>query len=89
MGSKTTTDTFRSGTLSHTNNQPTFTLVRGDNWEGLYKNGILIEQYHRLDTVEVLDAMGICNFEVVYPDMNWLDKRGRLPSSLSKVKRED
>jgi hypothetical protein len=66
-------------------NRPQVTIVSGDDWEGLYINGELIEESHHIGVDDVLGYLGIpC--DVIYPDQDWLVERGCLPVELSEVK---
>lgn len=61
-----------------------FTLVRGDDWCGLYVDGILKFEGHSIRPEAIVEEyMG---GTVVDADEEWLEKRGRLPAKLSHVK---
>ncbi len=71
----------------HTPKVTVVTIVDGDDWEGLYIDGKLIEEHHCVRTESVLQHLGIpC--EMIYPDQNWLENRGNLPVRLEDVKRD-
>ena len=59
-------------------------LVRGDDWEGLYLDGKLVEEGHHLRLTDVLKHFGI-ECEEVWPDDSWLEERGRLPENFDEV----
>lgn len=63
------------------------TLVQGDDWQGLYADGSLLDEGHEITIKQLCDAMGI-ECEVVTPDQEWLEDRGSLPDDLSEVKSE-
>ncbi|WP_407529246.1 hypothetical protein [Methylobacterium oryzisoli] len=62
-------------------------MVRGNDWEGLYLNGRLVAQGHRVDVENVLRACGVAVHPTVEPDQDWLENEGMLPDTLSEVKR--
>jgi len=64
--------------------KPQVAFVDGDDWEGLYINGKLVEEHHHVRTEDVLRHLGI-KCEVIYPDQDWLEERGSLPANLSEV----
>lgn len=53
-------------------------------WEGLYRNGILLTQGHSLRIWEVLKLLGFCVEERVADD-EWIENNGSLPESLDWV----
>jgi hypothetical protein len=59
-------------------------LVEGEDWEGFYVNGKLVEQEHTIDMLRVLLRLfpHICRTKV---DQAWLDQSCALPGSLSGV----
>ena len=59
------------------------TLAKGEDWEGLYLNGKLIEQNHKISCVDMLKLLGQ---SVVYVDLDWLEEKGTLPENLSDVR---
>ncbi len=62
------------------------TFVSDDNdWEGLYINGKLVMENHRLDWDDILDAIGV-EYETIVADDEWLAEHGTLPDKLSDVK---
>ncbi len=67
---------------------PRIVLVRADDWKGLYLDGKLVEEGHRVDTIDVLHALGI-EARQVWANDEWLNDRGCLPPSLRDVKHED
>jgi hypothetical protein len=62
------------------------TIVDGDDWEGLYVDGRLVTEGHRVSVTEALNAVGV-SCEVVYADDHWLEEVGRLPDQLRKVRK--
>jgi hypothetical protein len=64
------------------------TLVRADDWRGLYIDGKLVEEGHRVDTIDVLTRLGI-DAEQFWANDEWLCDRGRLPEDLKDVIPED
>ena len=63
------------------------TLVRGQDWEGLYADGTLLDEGHEITVKQLCDAMGI-ECEVVTPNQEWLEDLGSLPDDLFEVKVE-
>jgi hypothetical protein len=56
-----------------------------DDWEGIYFHGILMDQGHRLDLVDVLTLLGY-DVDKVEADNDWLLDEGCLPTNLSDCK---
>ncbi len=70
--------------------QPRFTLVDGDDWVGLYKDGVLLEEGHRILLRDLAKYAGI-DFERVElssDNMEWLGERGGFPMDLGEVPHE-
>jgi len=64
---------------------PAITLVDGDDWEGLYLDGKLVQEGHHVRLEDIFRHLGIeANF--VYPDTEWLEARGNLPENLREVR---
>ena len=61
-------------------------LVRGDDWEGLYLDGKLVEEGHHFRLTDVLARFGI-ECDEVWPDDSWLEERGSLPKNFEEVPR--
>lgn len=67
------------------------TLVRGDEWEGVYLDNRLWIEGHRFSLAQVMHELGgkVVQFgDVITPDDVWLMDRGTLPTRLDDVKRE-
>jgi hypothetical protein len=67
----------------------TVTVVRGDDWSGLYIDGVLVEEGHRLgveDVLEVVRHLGPFDVETVDADQEWLESEGNLPKLLGEVR---
>ena len=63
---------------------PTVGYVSADDWKGLYLDGHLVEEGHRLEVDDVLRHLGIeCNYRS--PDDAWLEERGSLPKNFDEV----
>ncbi len=70
-------------------------VVRGEDWEALYINGILKNENHSIMTeraLEILEeafngSLYTLEVEVIQADDKWLSKRGNMPMSLKDVKR--
>lgn len=60
------------------------TFVFGSDWEGMYINGKLAVEGHRLDQSHILTALGI-DYDYKAADDEWLWERGSLPVSLNCV----
>lgn len=63
------------------------TLVRGDDWQGLYVDGRLVNEGHRILEEDFARALGV---EVTFQraDEGWLEDRGDLPRQLTDVVRQ-
>jgi len=64
---------------------PTVTFVDGDDWQGLYLNGKLVEEGHCVRVDDILRRLGIA-CEQIYADDQWLAKRGSLPENRNDIK---
>jgi len=62
-------------------------LVNDDCWEGLYKDGMLVTQGHRVEVEDLAEAAGL-DFEKKFADADWAAERGDLPEKLDEVKYE-
>jgi hypothetical protein len=60
-------------------------LVTGDDWEGLYVNGQLAVEGHKVSVRDALCAIGHY-LDVREADNDWLDDRGCLPENWTSVK---
>ena len=58
------------------------TIVRGDNWEGIYLDGKLIDQGHTIDWYTVLTQHFECYVALEEADDEWLSEEGALPNDL-------
>jgi len=65
--------------------QPVVTLVKGDGWEGLYSDGVLVEQGHRVSLSSILAVYGLPPAGSVWVDLDWLGEVGELPERLEDV----
>src|SRR5271157_2037686 len=61
--------------------RPIITIVRADDWKGLYLDGKLVDEGHRVDTIDVLKHLGI-EAEQFWANDEWLGDRGNLPVDL-------
>jgi hypothetical protein len=61
-------------------------IVTGDDWQGIYVDGILRDESRGLRPIDVLDALGI-GYQEVDADLDWLADEGGLPKQLADVKR--
>jgi hypothetical protein len=61
-----------------------WTLVSGDGWVGLYKDGVLVQEGHRLTTEDIFEHLGV-DLDFVEADEGWLADEGNLPLRLDKV----
>jgi hypothetical protein len=66
---------------------PSITVVRGDDWAGLYLNGKLVQEGHRVRTEDIFEHLDI-QATYITPDQQWLEDRGSLPVDLNEVKHE-
>ncbi len=65
---------------------PRVTFVDGDDWEGLYIDGKLVEEHHHVRLEDIFKHLGI-EATFIFPDQQWLEERGNLPENLEDVKR--
>lgn len=63
------------------------TIVKGDDWQGLYVDGKLKTEDHTLLVEDVLNNLGI-RFTRLNADIDWLHERGALPEDLCYVVQE-
>ncbi len=64
------------------------TLVKADDWQGLYFDGELEIENHRLrleDVLRVLWGRVITHNETAEVDDDWLEHEGRLPRRLEDI----
>lgn len=67
------------------------TIISGDDWEGVYKDGKLYVEGHSVQLIDVLDMLKDCgpitsiNYKTEYPNMDWLNDMGSLPVNLKDV----
>lgn len=72
-------------------------FARGDDWEGLYLDGILVEEGHSIQPEEALrkilshypvneSFLQSNDVVVIDIDLDWIESQGSLPSVLSDVK---
>lgn len=55
-----------------------------DDWEGLYIDGVLVLEGHKIRKDEMFTVLGI-NYTEVETAEGWLESRGTLPRNLSDV----
>lgn len=66
---------------------PQATYVTCDGWEGLYLNGKMVAQGHRVRIDTILFLLGIkVNHLDAYDQDSWLDGEGYLPNNLEDLK---
>lgn len=63
-------------------------VTNEDDWEGLYVDGKIVVQDHKLRVEDVLAALGIYA-ETVTCDHDWLLNFGYLPNNLEDVKLDE
>lgn len=61
------------------------TIVSGDDWQGLYVDGKLVDEGHSIQLDTFARIMGI-DLNEKEADFDWLEKEGRMPDNLSEVK---
>ncbi len=59
-----------------------YILVRCDDWEGLYKNGELLDEGHDIDLAKHL------GIERVYVNQEWVEEKVNFPNKLSDIPEE-
>lgn len=69
--------------------QRSFTIVTGDDWMGIYLEGILVVQGHTPTASRSLEDLLMDVFDIDFEsreaDQVWLQDRGNLPKKLSDV----
>jgi hypothetical protein len=60
------------------------TLVYGNDWIGLYRDGILLDEGHSLSPYHILTALGL-EMEEKTANEDWLEEEGSLPGCLEDV----
>ena len=68
------------------------TLVKGDDWQGLYINDKLVMEDHSITGHDIMRLMLYQVFdssETLFPDLDWLDSLGSYPANLSEVRLEN
>lgn len=65
--------------------KPKFVIVRCEDWEGLYKDGTLIDEGHEVSIHVILAQMGLELEEWRADDFLDAYERNRLPEKLSDV----
>jgi hypothetical protein len=66
----------------------TFTYVKADDWVGIYKNGVLVEEGHRIPIDNLFEILGV-KFDIIHADQEWLEEFGNLPDKIEDVKKEE
>lgn len=64
------------------------TLVKGDNWQGIYINDRLVMEDHSITGDDIMRLMLYRVFdhsETLFPDQDWLDSIGNYPEHLGDV----
>lgn len=67
------------------------TFARGDDWEGLYVDGVLQQEGHSIPAHDILEwikdfgEVTISEYESREVNLSWLDDRGSLPHYLTEV----
>lgn len=77
--------------LSNESNTSTSGMViaRGDDWNGIYVNGMLVKEGHSFKYVEVAKlAMNCTTVEERFVDLGWLSDNGNFPSNIEEVEWE-
>ena len=60
-------------------------VSNNDDWDGMYLDGLIIDQGHQLDWEHILSKLGF-SLESKEADYDWLSERGNLPSELDDCK---
>lgn len=73
--------------------EKTLTLVRGDDWDGIYIDGKLHSEGHSFSDFSLLE-LGISlpvntKLETIFPNVDWLEYEGSYPDNLEHVIRQD
>lgn len=66
-----------------------YVIVNGDDWEGIFVEGIRVSEGHSHSTRELLEIVkehgAVGEFWDFEPDMDWLTDHGSLPDTLGEV----
>lgn len=62
----------------------TINIVRGEDWEGLYIDGVLKVEDYSPDLHLVLEILGV-EYDYDEVDAEWMDREGTLPTNLEDV----
>lgn len=63
-------------------------FARGGDWSGMYIDGVLVYENHRLypdSVIEALVGYTVGSLRRGEVDFEWLDKQGSLPKDIDKV----
>ena len=67
-------------------------IITANDWQGLYLNGVLVTEDHKIDAIAALRAMDGYKFEgrldfsnLAGVDEEWLLEQGRFPARLEYV----
>lgn len=66
--------------------------VTGDDWQGLYVNGCLIEEGHTIritDLLEILKDRKLLTFDYHEIDQNYLEDLGSLPDKFEDIDKSE
>lgn len=64
-------------------------FVSNYDWQGLYINGILVDEGHSLNVEEVLHHLQTrhaINLKICSADEDWLNSQGSFPRDFAKIK---
>lgn len=65
----------------------TITIVSGEDWKGVYKNGRLITEGHTINIGELISVLGFGGPAYISVDQAWLEQNG-LPKNLRDLPKE-
>lgn len=71
-------------------------IIKADDWEGLYVDGTLCTESHRIDLEDILECVkhkvdtlddGITAFEyaITYINQEWMEEMGSLPQLIEDI----
>lgn len=60
-------------------------VTNGDDWEGLYVDGVMVEQGHRVSRDSF---MGLASYKTVDVDQDWADSVGHYPELYAEIPQE-
>lgn len=64
-----------------------FAIVTADDWQGIYVNGKLVDETHRLRLSDILSILGV-DYDDISVDQDWMESHGHLPKDFRDIPEE-